>query len=166
MKIRYKKSGISITTTLSSIPEKNADFTITDSRDTTRKSILRVGFDGKNVTVQILWSHFSDDVDIGFHWSEESKVLFVGAGSVSAVLNLDTMDIIDINYPVLFWQWKYINDHILELGELECRLYSTSGKFIGQTAVDPPYEYEMIDNAIEFTSIVVGKTRIDLSKEL
>jgi len=70
-----------------------------------------------------------------------------------------------INYPDLFWDWEYVKGYILELGELHCRLYRPTGEFVGETAVDPPYEYKLTDSAIEFSSIVVGNTRIEFKKD-
>jgi len=67
------------------------------------------------------------------------------------------------NVVLEFWNWEIVEGNILELGELECRLYSPTGNLIGEAAVDPPYEYKVTLGVIEFSSIVVGKTYIKFS---
>ena len=162
--VTYKHGTVRVAHTRSSEPEPTADLVISEEGETGYKSLVQLYLNGKQSTVAFLWSHFSDDASFCLHYSEENEVLFLGGGSVSAVVDTSTLRLIDINYPMLFWRWELIKDHILELGETECRLYTTKGKLVGAAQVDPPYEYRATDHSIEFTSIVAGKTNIELMK--
>lgn len=159
MDITFKNLSLNIKTKESSAVEP-ADIVIVENSPTTKfKSIVSVK--GKfELKIALYWSHFSDDIDVSFHYSEHDCILFIGAGSVSSVIDLSSSSIIDINYPELFGAWECIGDHILELGELECRLYNKSGELIGNAHVDPPYDYSLTDMGISFSSIVMGKTEI------
>jgi len=159
----FKSASITVNTTNSSTAEKNSDFLISEQGAVTNKSVVIIKTKRGESTITVLWSHFSEDASLCIHWSEINQTLFIGGGCVSAVINIEKQEIIDINYPELFWAWEFVGDYILELGELDCRLYSESGKLIGEAPVDPPYEYELKNNSIEFTSIVMGKTKIELN---
>lgn len=161
MEVVYSKSFIKITTVSSITPEKNPDVTISEQNETSLKTLFKIIIGEQKHLIEVLWSHFSSDAAINFHWNENDLILFVGGGCVSAVIDVASNKVIDINYPDLFWGWKIHNSNILELGELECRLFSPTGKCIGSTCVDPPFEYVDTGRSIEFSSIVVGKTRID-----
>ena len=164
MNIIYKNAVFNIKTLHSSVKEKVADLEIYESENTSLRSIIQARIGSKDIKTVIYWSHFSDDADVSIHWSEAENVLFVGGGGVSAAIDLKNNEIIGINYPVLFWNWECINEYVLELGELECRLYLQNGNLVGKTAVDPPYDYEVTKDAIEFSSIVVGKTSIQFNQ--
>ena len=162
--ITYKSAVLAITNLKSAEEEKGADLVIAEMGETTNKSVIEFR-SGKNKSVIVVfWSHFSDDASLCVHFSEDENILFLGGGNVSAVVNMSSLDIIDINYPDLFLAWECIKGHVLELGELECRLYTLGGSLVGEAPVDPPYEYKATETAIEFSSIVVGKTSIELSQ--
>jgi len=162
MEFVFSNSVIKVKTILSTAPESGADIIISEERNFDRKSIVEVR-EGNSITrVVLFWSHFSDDALPSLHWSEARRVLFIGAGCVSAVVDISKTDLININYPDLFWGWECVENNILEMCELDCRLYSPSGKLIGHAHVDPPYDYRVTDKAIIFSSIVVGKTSIEL----
>jgi hypothetical protein len=162
--ITYKSAILIVTNLKSSEEENGAGLVITEEGETTNKSIIDFRR-GKNKSIIIVfWSHFSDDASLCVYLSEDENVLFAGGGSVSAVVDTSNLEILDINYPDLFWGWEYIADHVLELGELECRLYTPDGKCIGEAPVDPPYEYKATNSSIEFSSIVVGKSNIEFSR--
>ena len=160
--ITYQYSSIVVNSTQSSAPEPNADFTISEPGETDNKSLLQVTINDVKTIIAIYWSHCDEGASLSFHWVEDQNMLFIGAGSISAVLNLDTLTIIDINYPDLFWGWECIGENILELGELACRVYRKSGIAVGETMVDPPYKYKVTDEEIIFSSIVLGETKIKL----
>jgi hypothetical protein len=161
MNIVYKNIEFKIRTFDSIETENNADLVVTDENEITKKTIFEIVFEGKQIVLVVFWDGSYSGSEICFHWAEESKFLFVGAGTLSAVVNISTLELVDINYPFLFWSWETLGDNILELGELACRLYTRKGKLIGEVAVDPPYDYVIMDHAIEFSSIVYGKARIE-----
>jgi len=161
MEVVFNNSAIKIKTIISTASESNADLVISEEKGAERKSVLEIREKDSVFTLALFWSHFSDDAQPSIYWNEEGRILFVGAGYVSAVVNVATRELIDINYPDLFWGWEFIYGNILELGELDCRLYSTAGDIIGQAPVDPPYDYDITEKEIKFSSIVMGKTSIE-----
>ena len=161
-KVTYPNSSIEIKTIKSESKEKFVNFEVSQEGQTEYKSILSVSTRNENFIIAMYWSHFSDESEINFFWTEETQTLFLGAGSVSAVINLKEKTLKDINYPMLFWSWVVFGEHVLELGETECRVYSASGELIGQADVDPPYDYKVTEEEIEFSSIVMGKRKIKL----
>ena len=161
MNIVYKNAEFKVRTIDSIAAECNADLVLSDENETTKKTIFEIDFESRKIVLVVFWDGSYSGTEICFHWAEESKVLFIGAGTLSAVVNISTLELIDINYPDLFWSWKAHGDNILELGELACRLYTRKGNLIGEVAVDPPYDYVIMDHSIEFSSIVYGKTKIE-----
>lgn len=159
MNITYNNIVLSIKT-IESTAKERADIVVSEAGSKTKYRTL-ISINGEfERTIAIYWSHFSPDADVSIHLAESTNILFVGAGSVSSVINLETKEVIEIHYPDLFWGWECVNNHILELGELECRLYSSVGKLIGFAYVDPPYEYTITESEIQFSSIVMGETKI------
>jgi hypothetical protein len=161
MNIVYKNAEFKIRTIESIIAESNADLVLSDENEITKKTIFEIDLKSRKIVVVVFWDGSYSGSKISFHWAEESEFLFIGAGSLSAVVNINTLELVDINYPFLFWSWEVLGDNILELGELDCRLYTKTGNLIGEVAVDPPYDYVIMDHAIEFSSIVSGKLRIE-----
>jgi len=138
-----------------------ADLVISEKDEPDRNSFIEVIESDSVFVISLHWSHFTNTQKPTIYWNDKDKILFLGAGYVSAVINIKTKKILDINYPDLFWAWELIEGNILELGELDCRLYSLTGQLIGHTQVDPPYDYHASENAIHFSSIVIGKTSIE-----
>ncbi len=160
----YKNSWIVFEIITSIKADKNADIIISDQNSTTKfKTIVELHTESKVTVINLLWSGFSEHINsISFKWLESEETLYIGAGEVSAVIDIHSLKIIQINYPVLFWIWKEVDNFILELTETECRLFTRNGNYIDEVPVDPPYEYELIENHIEFNSIVMGKHIIKL----
>ena len=163
MDITFNNCSLNVQTIASS-EQSRADIVISEASDyISAKSTIKIT--GQySLTICIFWQRFTAANDISIYFAEKENVLFVGVGCVSAVINIATKQILDINYPDLFWSWECVGEHILELGELECRLLSKEGKLIGSAPVDPPYEYQVLESSVEFSSIVMGKTRIALSE--
>lgn len=84
------------------------------------------------------------------------EILFLGGGPHSAVIDLATMSLRHQNEPTLFWSFERRSDFVLELGELECFLYSLDGRLVDRTDVDPPYEINETDSGLNLISIVAG----------
>jgi len=137
---------------------------------------LFVESNGNNNTLSVV--SFNDSVEIYVYWESfeaakqfdiafvpETGILFIGCGTLSVRLCTKSYKLLDISYPELFWSLKRHKEYILELGELECFLYSLDGKQISSAAVDPPYEMEVFDHGIKFESIVVGTTWLEYLNE-
>ena len=158
--IIYSSARIVIETISSEVKDSDADIVISESGQINKKSRIVVYFGETKLTILFMWNHYSPESGVCVHYQEKQSLLFLGGGSLSAVLNLKSKEILHCNFPMLFWNWEIVEGNILELGELECRLYSPAGSLIGEAAVDPPYEYKVTPGVIEFSSIVVGKTYI------
>ncbi|CAG0928196.1 hypothetical protein TFLX_00792 [Thermoflexales bacterium] len=88
--------------------------------------------------------------------NEEAPTLFVGAGTLSASIDLQNMKVVHENLVTLFWGFQQVGQWILELGELDCFLYDRKGSLLASAPVDPPYEYHVTDDGIRFESINYG----------
>jgi len=154
----YKNSWAVFKTILSAKPDKNADIIISDESSTSKlKTIVELHTGSKVAVINFLWSNSENLNSISYKWLETEETLFIRAGEISAVIDIHVCKVKQINYPMLFWTWKKIDNFILELTETECRLFTRYGEYIDEAPVDLPYEYELKDNYIEFTSIVMGK---------
>lgn len=163
MNISFTKCAFNIRTNSDSSRDE-ADVIISECMGAaSAKSMIEIS--GKyQLTIAVYWEKSTYSNDVSVYFAEPQGVLFIGVGRVSAVVNIATKQILQINYPDLFWSWDCIGDFVLELGELECRLYTKHGKTIGSAPVDPPYDYQLSESSIEFSSIVMGKTRIALGE--
>jgi hypothetical protein len=108
--------------------------------------------------IYVFWESFSSAEFFDVLYIPETGVLFFGCGSVSARVCTKGSKLIDLEYVCLFWGLSRQQNYIIETGELDCFLYTLDGKKVSSTAVDPPYEMEVTDQGIKFTSIVVGTT--------
>jgi len=108
--------------------------------------------------IYVFWESFTSAEFIDVLYVPETKVLFLGCGSISARVCTKDSKLIDLEYVCLFWGLSRQNSYILETGELDCFLYSLDGKKVSSSAVDPPYEMEVTEQGIKFTSIVGGTT--------
>jgi hypothetical protein len=106
--------------------------------------------------VYVHWSEYGNAFGFTVLLEEETEILLIGAGTLSASINLRKMKLIHENMITLFWGFRKVRNWILELGELECFLYDREGNQLSSAPVDPPYEYEILDNGIKFESIVMG----------
>jgi len=110
------------------------------------------------LTIYVFWESCPSGVSKELLYVPETGVLFLGCGSISARVSTLESKLIDIDNVFLFWGLSRHKEYVLETGELECFLYSLSGKKVSSTAVDPPYEIEVTDTGIKFESIVLGST--------
>lgn len=110
--ITYKTSTLVITNLKSSEEEKGANLVITEGGETENKSIIEVRRGKNKSIIAVFWSHFSDDANLCIHLSEDENILFVGGGSLSAVVDTSKLKTLDINYPDLFWGWVIVTDDI------------------------------------------------------
>jgi hypothetical protein len=110
------------------------------------------------LTVYVLWESCLSGISQEILYVPETGILFLGCGCVSARISTKESRLIGVEDVSLFWGLSRHKDYVLETGELECFLYSLSGKKISRADVDPPYEMEVTDKGIRFKSIVLGDT--------
>lgn len=110
------------------------------------------------LTIYIFWESCSSGASQEVLFVPETGVLFLGCGSISARVSTRDSKLIGFESVCLFWGLSRHKEYVLEIGELECFLYSLSGEKISATAVDPPYEMEVTEKGIKFESIVLGST--------
>ena len=111
-------------------------------------------------TVQLLWQPQSWHPMFSVLFMEETSVLFVGAGTFSAVIDINAQRIVHQHTVDLFWSFKQTRNSILELGEIECFLYKRNGELVGSVPVDPPYEVIESDDEVQFVTSLFGTQRI------
>jgi len=114
--------------------------------------------DGPGVRAEVVVHWTSNSVAMPFHAMviPETNMLFVGAGTLSAAVNLITREVVDEKKVFLFWGFERRCGFVLELGELECYLYNGLGRCIGSVPVDPPYDIREVPGGLEFVSPVMG----------
>ena len=108
--------------------------------------------------VNLFWEFHSCAKLVEILYVPETKVLFLGCGQLSAQIDVSNSCLINTNNIDLFWGLERHKQFVLETGELQCFLYDLSGNLISSTSVDPPYEMEVNQDGIKFTSIVLGTT--------
>lgn len=106
--------------------------------------------------VYIYWEKVTTTDNFNLMFIPETQTLFVGAGTISATINLQSLSLVTQNDLTLFWSFQRRSSWVLELGELECFLYELDGTQIGKVPVDPPYEIEEKESGIRIVSIVAG----------
>ncbi|MEZ6124641.1 MAG: hypothetical protein R3C49_15925 [Planctomycetaceae bacterium] len=143
-------------------PERNGEgITITEEDvepDTLTSVEVRRG--GDSQTVHVLWRPQSWHLNFCLLFVPETSVLFIGGGTFSATVNVSSMKIIHQHRIELFWSFQHMPRSILELGEIECILYRTSGELVGSVPVDPPYDVVEQKNDVEFLTSLFGIQRL------
>ena len=112
----------------------------------------------QHLVVYLYWEFHSCAKLVEILYVPETEVLFLGCDKLSAQVDVSNNRLINANDVDLFWGLERHKQFILETGELQCFLYDLNGKLISSTSVDPPYEMEMNQDGIKFTSIVLGTT--------
>ena len=124
-------------------------------------STVTIGSNDTKARVHIHWESFTSASELHVLYCTETKTLFVGGGTVSATIRVPELTIVHENTLTLFWSFEWCRGFVLELGELDCYLYRPTGQCVGHAPVDPPYEYNVKDAAINFQSIVAGSQWIE-----
>ncbi|MEI8641340.1 hypothetical protein P4S68_10730 [Pseudoalteromonas sp. Hal099] len=128
-----------------------------ESKSSNNNTLTTLNFNDHQ-KIYVFWESFSSAEFFEVLYVPETGVLFFGCGSMSARVCTKNAKLIDTEHVCLFWGLNRHQNYILETGELDCFLYTLDGKKISSTIVDPPYEMEVTDQGIKFTSIVVGTT--------
>ena len=128
-----------------------------ESNSNENNTLTTVTFNGV-LSIYIYWESHLSAASFEVLYTPETGVLFIGCGNLSARVSIKESKLLDIDYVFLFWSLERHKNYILETGELECFLYNLNGEKISSTAVDPPYEIEILDEGIKFKSIVSGTT--------
>lgn len=110
------------------------------------------------LSVYLYWENHSSANSVEVLYVPETGVLFMGCDRLSIRVDTRSQKLIDVDFVALFWGLERHKEFILETGELQCFLYSKSGKKLASAEVDPPYEMELYDQGIMFKSIVAGET--------
>jgi len=103
--IIYSNARIVIETISSEVKDSDADIVISESGKINKKSRIVVHFGETKLTILFMWSHYSSESGVCIHYQEEQSLLFLGGGSLSAVLNLKSKKILHCNFPMLFWNF-------------------------------------------------------------
>ena len=100
------------------------------------------------------WEAHSSAKELHVLLHDGTETLFVGGGTISATIRTSELAVVNRNDLTLFWSFERRRDFVLELGELDCYLYRTNGECVGHASVDPPYEIDEKEAAINFQSVV------------
>lgn len=110
--------------------------------------------------VHVLWCPQSWRLNFCVLFVPETSVLFIGGGTFSATIDVNSMKIIHQHRVELFWSFQHMPRSILELGEIECFLYRTSGELVDSVPVDPPYDVVERESDVEFVTSLFGIQRL------
>ena len=125
-----------------------------------RFATLKVFWEGDVVEVGVFWRNRSS-LGLGVLALPDRHAVLIGAGQVSAVVDLVAAEVRDVEFPFMFWGFERAGQKAVELGEVECMLRDETGKVVARTPVDPPYDYRREGTDLIFRSIVHGETRLD-----
>ena len=120
-------------------------------------TLSRVGVTGFERSVYVHWeNHFSA---LSFHalFVTATETLFVGASGICASISMASGKIVSQRKPDLFWRFSWSRDFVLEMGELECCLYTQDGKCVACVPCDPPYDLIEEEKGIRVKSPVYGE---------
>lgn len=119
-------------------------------------TLSRVGVKGFEGSVYVHWeNHLSA---LRFHaLFTTTGTLFVGASGICASISMASGEIVNQRQPDLFWRFSWSKDCVLEMGELECCLYSQDGKCIACVPCDPPYDLIEEQTGIRVKSPLYGE---------
>lgn len=106
--------------------------------------------------IYVFWSLVTTGGHFDLLYVATTNTLFVGGGSTSASINVESMSLINQNDVMLFWAYERRRNCVLELGEVECFLYDLRGNQIGTVPADPPYDIEESDRGINVVSSIYG----------
>ena len=119
-------------------------------------STISIGLHNSPSKIFLHWESHSSAKELHVLLHDATETLFVGGGTISVTIRTPELAVVNKNDLTLFWSFERRRDFVLELGELDCYLYRTTGECIGHASVDPPYEIDEKEAAINFQSIVAG----------
>ena len=97
----------------------------------------------------------------GLHFESDAGVVFIGASTLSATIQLEPLELLEYRQPALFWKFERRGRFVLEMGELECHLHSCQGQRLGTVPCDPPYDIEEVSRGVVVTSPVCGSQLLE-----
>jgi hypothetical protein len=101
--------------------------------------------------------------DVQIFYVSKTDSLFIGGKSSSFVINLKDLSVKYRNHHLLFWTFRYTpnKDYVIDEGEIESVLRKLNGGIVKSVNIEPPYEYELIENGIEYTCVgISGKVQM------
>ena len=131
------------------------------SADADVLTCVTIGPHGTSRRVYVHWLPVTTNDTFDLLYVPATEMLFVGGGTVSATVDLQSMSLVHQNDVMLFWAFERRRDWVLELGELDCFLYDLTGNQIGAVPADPPYEISETDGGINVVSINAGSQWLD-----
>ena len=125
------------------------------------RSTVRVGEDPDEAVVELHWQAVPHSAtSLGLLAVQETSVLLVGAGTISAVVDLRTRRVLSEHPVQLFWGFSFQHGSVLLRSELDCFMFSPAGVLLGHVPVDPPWQEIPDDEGITFVSPVYGRHRL------
>jgi hypothetical protein len=138
------------------------------SSDDNLNTLTKLDINGTDLhrVIYVHWHIGFGGEDFGVLLVEETNTLFIGAGSLSASVDLLEMKVVNQQDVMLFWSFKRVRNWVLELGEVECFLRSQSGAVLASVEVDPPYEYFETDKGIKIETNIYGTQWLHYPQQL
>ncbi len=95
----------------------------------------------------------------------ETHTVLIGGKKKSCSVNMINKKTENEFEHCLFWDFSLLNNgYVFESGELDCILRDRSGKIIDKVPVDPPWESDLKDDGIRFSSTLYGETFLRFPK--
>ncbi len=125
------------------------------------RSTVRTGEHTDEALIELYWQAVPHSAtSVGVLAVQETSVLFIGAGTFSAVVDLRTRRVLSEPRVELFWGFSFQRGSVLLRSELDCYMLSPDGSLLGHVPVDPPWQEIPDDEGITFVSPVYGRHRL------
>jgi hypothetical protein len=128
-------------------------------------SRIEVDHDQTRSVIYVHWEEHTASERVNLLVDEATRTLFVGAGTITATINLQTQQVVSQHTVDLFWHFERRGRFVVEFGELDCFLYDQHGTLVAEVPVDPPYEYIDYPDGIRFESINYGTQWLNFPSE-
>ncbi len=107
-------------------------------------TVTRQGDAWPYLIVEAQCSHL-ELMEPGFLILSREGRLFLGAGDIAAIIDLQGRSVLAVDDPVLFWDWILAERTVILTGECVCIAYSRTGERRWQAAVEPPWDIKVRD---------------------
>ncbi|NOZ41345.1 MAG: hypothetical protein GXP24_14130 [Planctomycetes bacterium] len=137
---------------------RSEDGLLIKSNDSDADTLTRItiGPYGDSKRIYVFWSLVTTGEHFDLLYVATTKTLFIGSGSTSTIINIESMTLVNQNDVTLFWSYERRRNCVLELGELECFLYDLDGNLLGNVPADPPYDLKETERGINVVSPIYG----------
>ena len=125
------------------------------------RSTVRASEHHSGALIEFYWQVVPHSAtSVGILAVQETSVLFIGAGTYSAVVDLRAGRVLAEPHLELFWSFSFQRGSVLLRSELDCYMFSPAGSLLGHVPVDPPWQEIPDDEGISFVSPVYGRHRL------